>query len=96
MVDPDIVVSRVLSQAASVASYINAEPSSPASSPAFLSSALNSAASYVDRTAYTLRWRQQIAEFDAQSPVDHRVLVRVATALVVLATTRVLCRALLK
>jgi hypothetical protein len=95
--NPDAITDTLLSRAAALASYLNTpSPSSSSSSSDFLSSALSSAATFVDKHAYKLRWRQQLHEFDQYSPVDHRMVVRVMVAMVVLGGTRVLCRSMLK
>ena len=101
-VAPDAVTNRVLTQAASVASFLSSPPaasssSSSSSSPAsFLSSALDSAAAYVDQTTWKLRLRSHVDDFDAVSPVDHRVIVRLAVGVLVMGGTRLLCTSLLR
>ena len=98
-VNPDPVVSTVLSHAAHLYRLLYS-PSAPSSSTfapaAYVESVLNSAASYVDEQAIKLQVRQRLMEFDEQSPIDHRTLVKLAIGVVAFASTRVLCRTLLR
>ena len=101
-VNPDSVISRVLTQTAHLYRLLYS-PSSPSSSSsssfapaAYVESVLNSAASYVDEQGLKLQLRARLVQFDEQSPVDHRTLVKLAIGLLAFAGTRGLCRAALK
>ena len=99
-IDPDTIVNYSIDTAAKIAVTVSSPtPPPPPPSQSILDRvgrAIDAVDTFFTEAQYAVSWRERLIEFDESSPVDHRTIVRLGTAIVAVVGTRLLLSTLMR